>query len=53
MSGQSNNNNLNYLIDPTFTNFNRLFASFEEIEKDDIKKTTEILFLIIMYEKYK
>ena len=53
MSGQSNNNNLNYLIDPTFTNFNRLFVSFEEIEKDDIKKTTEILFLIIMYEEYK
>ena len=26
MSVQSNNNNLNYLIDPTFTNVNRLFA---------------------------
>ena len=26
MSIQSNNNNLNYLIDPTFTNVNRLFV---------------------------
>ena len=33
MSIQSNNNNLNYLIDPTFTNVNRLFVlSFERIE---------------------
>ena len=33
-----NNNNLNYLIDPTFTNFNRLFVlSFERIE-ENIKK---------------
>ena len=39
ISVQSNNNNLNYLIDPTFTNFNRLFLlSFERIEKDNIKK---------------
>ena len=30
MSNQNKNNNLNYLIDPTFNNFNRLFAlSFE------------------------
>ena len=26
MSVQSNNNNLNYLIDPTFANINRLFV---------------------------
>ena len=33
MSIQNNNNNLNYLIDPTFTNVNRLFAlSFERTE---------------------
>ena len=39
MSVQSNNNNLNYLIDPAFTNINRLFAlSFERIEEDKIKK---------------
>ena len=50
MSVQSNNNNLNYLIDPTFTNVNRLFVlSFERIEEDNIKKTTEIFFHIIMY----
>ena len=30
MSNQTVNNNLNYLIDPTFTNVNRLFVlSFE------------------------
>ena len=54
MSVQSNNNNLNYLIDPTFTNVNRLFVlSFERIKEDNIKKTTEIVFHIIMYKKYK
>ena len=32
MTVQSNNNNLNYLIDPTFTNVNRLFVlSFQRI----------------------
>ena len=39
MSVQSNNNNLNYLIDPIFTKVKRLFVlSFERIEKDNIKK---------------
>ena len=39
MSVQSNNNNLNCLNDPTFTNVNRLFVlSFQRIEEDDIKK---------------
>ena len=39
MSVQSNNNNLNYLIDPTFTNINRLFVlSFERIDENNIKK---------------
>ena len=32
MTLQTQNNNLNYLIDPTFTNFNRLFVlSFQRI----------------------
>ena len=54
MSVQSNNNNLNYLIDPSFTNVNRLFVlSFERIEEGNIKKTTEILFHIIMFRKFK
>ena len=36
---QTNNNNLNYLIDSRFTNVNRLFIlSFERIEEDNIKK---------------
>ena len=39
MTIQPQNNNLNYLIDPTFTNVNRLFVlSFERIEEDNIKK---------------
>ena len=39
MTIQNNNNNLNYSIDPTFTNFNRLFVlSFERIEEDNIKE---------------
>ena len=39
MTIQNNNNNLNYLIDPTFTNVNRLFVlSYERIEEDNIKK---------------
>ena len=39
MTIQSNNNNLNYLIDPTFTNVNRLFVlSFERIEEDNINE---------------
>ena len=39
MTIQTQNNNLNYLIDPTFTNFNRLFVlSFERIEENHVKK---------------
>ena len=39
MSVQNNNNNLNYLIDPTFTNVNRLFVlSIERIEENNVKK---------------
>ena len=39
MTIQNNNNNLNYVIDPIFTNVNRLFVlSFERIEEDNVKK---------------
>ena len=39
MSIQNNNKNLNYLIDPTFTNVNRLFVlSFETIEDNNVKE---------------
>ena len=39
MTIQNNNNKLNYLIEPTFTNVNRLFdRSFERVEKNNIKK---------------
>ena len=39
MTVQSNNNNLNYLLDLTFTRVNRLFVlSFERIEENNVKK---------------
>ena len=39
MTIQNNNNNLNYLIDPTFRNVIRLFAlSFKRIEENNLKK---------------
>ena len=39
MTIQSNNNNMNYLIDPTFNKFNRLFILlFERIEENKVKK---------------
>ena len=48
MTIQNNNNNLNYLIDPTFTNFNRFFIlSYERIEEDNVKKRLQRLFLTL------
>ena len=39
MTIQNNNNNLNYLIDPRFTNTNKLFVlSFKRIEENNVKK---------------
>ena len=39
MTIQNNKNNLNYLINPTFTNANRLFVlPFERIEENNVKK---------------
>ena len=39
MTIQSNNNNLNYLVNPTFTKVNTLFVlSFERIEESNVKK---------------
>ena len=39
MTIQSNNNNLNYLIDPTYTKVNRLFVlPSERIEENNVKK---------------
>ena len=39
MTIQNNKNNLNYLINPTFTNVNRLFVlSFKRIEENNVKK---------------
>ena len=52
MTIQPQNNNLNYLIDPTFTNANNadyLFCLFQEI----IILITDTLIQIIMYQKLK
>ena len=39
MTIQNNNNNINYLIDPTFTKVNRLFVlSFKRTEENKVKK---------------
>ena len=52
MTIQNNNNNLNYLIDPTFTNVNRLFVlSFERIEEDNIKKRLQRFFFTLLCTK--
>ena len=52
MTIQSENNNLNYLIDPTFANVNRLFVlSFSR--NNNTISITEILFQIIMYQMLK
>ena len=59
MNIQSNNNNLNYLIDPTFTKVSRLFnwstdylfCHLQELlEKMIQEKIIDILFNIIMYQ---
>ena len=47
MSNQTKNNNLNYLIDPTCTNVNRLFVLSFQNEND---RTS---FSNIMYQKLK
>ena len=39
MSNQTKNNNLNHLIDPTFTNVNRLFVlTFENDDRSSFSK---------------
>ena len=47
---QSNNKNLNYLIDPTFIKVNRLFVlSFGRIEEKNTKNDHRFLFHNTMY----
>ena len=54
MTVQSNNNNLNYLIDPAFTKVNRLFVlSFERIEENNVKKDHRDFFHATMYQMLK
>ena len=52
MTVQPQNNNLIYLIDPTFTNVNGLFVlSFQRIAGEIVQqKIIEIVFHIIMYQ---
>ena len=50
MTVQPQNNNLNYLIDPTFTNVNRLFVL---LFATNVLRETETLFQIIMYQTLK
>ena len=39
MTIRNNNNNLNYLIDPTFTNINRLFVLwYKRIDENNVRK---------------
>ena len=50
MTVQPQNNNLNYLIDPTITNVNRLFVlSFARNAREDHRE----FFHIIMYQTLK
>ena len=55
MTIQPQNNNLNYLIDPTFTNVSRLFVfSFQRIAgENNTTKDYRDLFHIIMYQTLK
>ena len=55
MTIQNNNNNLNYLTDPTFINANRLFVLSVEklVQKITQQKILETLFLTIMYQTLK
>ena len=54
MSIQNNNNNLNYLIDPTLQMLiDYLSYHLKEFKKIMLKKIIEILFHIIMYLKLK
>ena len=50
MSSQTVNDNLNYLIDPTFTNVNALKMNIEMMMK---MKVLELLSKNIMYQKLK
>ena len=51
MSNQTENNNLNFLIDPTFTNVNRLFVLTFENEDDSLWKNNNNSRLIQVFIK--
>ena len=42
MTNQTKNNNLNHLIDPTFTEVNRLFVSLTESEEYRFEQANRI-----------
>ena len=52
MTVQSNNNNLNYLIDPTFTKAaDCLFCYLKELKKIKLKKIIEIFFTLLQTKR--
>ena len=54
MTIQNNNNNLSYLMDPTFTMLiDYLSYRSKELKKIMLKKIIEILSRIIMYRKFR
>ena len=54
MTIQNNNNNLNYLIDPTFTNVNRLFVlPLKGIEENNVNKDNRDSFPLYYYQNFK
>ena len=53
MTIQNNNNNFNYLIDPPFSNANRLFVlSFEIIKENNVKKRSKRFFFTLLCTKH-
>ena len=50
MSNQNTNNNLNYLIDPTFSNVNRLFVS--SFENEDVRTSYYKYYMSSVEIKY-
>ena len=52
MAIQSNNNNLNYLIDPIFTNVNRIFVlSLKRIEENNDHRDSFSHYYVLNVEK--
>ena len=53
MSNQVRNNNLNYLIDPTFTNVNRLFVLYFKNENYSFENENDLCLICIKMKTQK